>query len=565
MAGSTSALELGRLFSLMEGVDPEGLFNAALRVAGADLGAGLPAQMPPQLQPGMDGLEDGGLKSNGSGDMGDASTDDDDDKGSMGGLGGPSVPPRTGAINDRKCTKVLPASSSAPKYKFVVPNEYVYKFMKHLVEQPFHMRDMSGKLWECVLIQRKNKEKYEYMIQGWRRFGESVGVQEGDTVTIEMVDDNIMQLTLEHTGGPANKKRTRKGGHGGGGGGGGGGTPLLPAAPPASVGGPSPSGGGPSFGVPDAQRVQLMQQAAAMQREVEAEASGLMNGQHHMMQQQGPGRSSQHQGVQQPSMSMQQQQQQGSQMGYGGGGGGSMGEPGPHGLLALIQQQQQQQQQHQLQQQREQQLGLMGGGGGGGGGVGEQHLTPRSLSAHLANGLTGPLGQLAGGSMNEAQLADLTAVINHLEKRQRVGDGPPGLGGGRPASGAGAIQLLSDVADMEKLMQENLGLREELRMMQGKIATLETGVLNIKSVLTRNTDPGLIAMTGVINLLNQMESSEFLPELGTIGRMTLTGLCSEVRRHLNGVLRMVWILRSLPDDVQQHNHGGGPTNSGGVP
>jgi hypothetical protein len=222
--------------------------------------------------------------------------------------------------------------------------------------------------------------------------------------------------------------------------------------------------------VPDAQRVQLMQQAAAMQREVEAEASGLMNGQHHMMQQQGPGRSSQHQGVQQPSMSMQQQQQQGSQMGYGGGGGGSMGEPGPHGLLALIQQQQQQQQQHQLQQQREQQLGLMGGGGGGGGGgVGEQHLTPRSLSAHLANGLTGPLGQLAGGSMNEAQLADLTAVINHLEKRQRVGDGPPGLGGGRPASGAGAIQLLSDVADMEKLMQENLGLREELRMMQGKV------------------------------------------------------------------------------------------------
>lgn len=53
--------------------------------------------------------------------------------------------------------QVLPASSSAPKYKFVVPNEYVYKFMKHLVERPFHMRDMSGKLWDCVLIQRKNK------------------------------------------------------------------------------------------------------------------------------------------------------------------------------------------------------------------------------------------------------------------------------------------------------------------------------------------------------------------------------------------------------------------------
>lgn len=65
-----------------------------------------------------------------------------------------------------------------------------------------------------------------------------------------------------------------------------------------------------------------------------------------------------------------------------------------------------------------------------------------------------------------------------------------------------------------------------------------------------------------------MESPDFLPELGTIGRMTLTGLCSEVRRHLNGVLRMVWILRSLPDDVQQHNMSGGAgpgANSGQGP
>lgn len=54
-----------------------------------------------------------------------------------------------------------------------------------------------------------------------------------------------------------------------------------------------------------------------------------------------------------------------------------------------------------------------------------------------------------------------------------------------------------------------------------------------------------------------MEAQDFLPELNTIGRMTLTGLCSEIRRHLNGVLRMVWILRSLPDDVQQHNSSGG--------
>ena len=65
--------------------------------------------------------------------------------------------PRTRTAALRPCLQVLPASSSAPKYKFVVPNEYVYKFMQHLVERPFHMRDQGGKLWDCVLIQRKNK------------------------------------------------------------------------------------------------------------------------------------------------------------------------------------------------------------------------------------------------------------------------------------------------------------------------------------------------------------------------------------------------------------------------
>lgn len=230
-----SALELGRLFSLMEGVDPEGLFTAALRMStgagGGALDAALGGAGLPNALAGLEGLaasqmEDGGLRSGvepsgGDGDEGAASTDGDS-RGSVGGTGtsgpGHQVPPRTGSINDRKCTKVgrrvggwgrfrararvgggrlgwhsdsssrarscsrltclhappllwpaglaalgrpwrppltrwprwpspahaprklpavyasrpqvLPASSSAPKYKFVVPNEYVYKFMQ---------------------------------------------------------------------------------------------------------------------------------------------------------------------------------------------------------------------------------------------------------------------------------------------------------------------------------------------------------------------------------------------------------------------------------------------------
>lgn len=48
--------------------------------------------------------------------------------------------------------------------------------MQPLIEQPFRMIDGQGGSWDMVLIQRRNKEKYEYMLQGWRRFGEEMGV-----------------------------------------------------------------------------------------------------------------------------------------------------------------------------------------------------------------------------------------------------------------------------------------------------------------------------------------------------------------------------------------------------
>ncbi|KAL4452129.1 hypothetical protein ABPG75_007791 [Micractinium tetrahymenae] len=538
----SSAVELGRLFSLMEGVDPENLFTA-LRAAGGggDLsqaslslppGFSLPANF--SLPPGLEGLslplgpmpaDDPGpppapAAGISAGMEGGGSTDEEeDDRGSVGGTqatgGVHNPPPRTGSINDRKCTKVLPASSSAPKYKFVVPNEYVYKFMKHLVERPFHMRDMGGKLWDCVLIQRKNKEKYEYMIQGWRRFGESTGVQEGDTVTIEMVSDTVLQLTLERTGGTSGKKRARP-----------------------SSGPPLPPGMGAADRLPhqqDVQQPQLEQQdggQGGMSR-----PGGLPLG-----------------GMQPPAS---------------GGQYGEAGAPsGPQQLLDLIQQHQQQ---HAAQHaaQAAQLAGLHAAQQRGG--TPAPDITPRSLTQHLANGL-GAAGGLAQGGFTDQHIAELTSFVSQLDKRQRVGEGPAAPGsagasgaGAAPPGTAGAIRMLSDVADVEGLVQQNNMVREQLRLAEAKIATLETGVLNIKSVLTRNTDPGLIAMTGVINLLNQMEAQDFLPELTTIGRMTLTGLCSEIRRHLNGVLRMVWILRSLPDDVQQHNSSGGGGMGGTAP
>ena len=346
------------------------------------------------------------------------------------------------------------------------------------------------------------QEKYEYMIQGWRRFGEVTGVQEGDTVTIEMVEDTVLQLTLDKAA-PGNRKRPRPAG----------GTPAGAAGaaathrdhqqhqPPAAAAAAQQQ---QCQGLPQLQGLPGLEQSLLADRQQLLQASMQQAAERQQQQD----RQQQQQQQQQQQLERQQQQQQqlqhqqqerqqllhqqpvfapagGEQAGGGGGG--------PQGLLALIQQQQQQQQQQPNQQQQTHQPqhgGLMANGGH----PGQHQQMPRALSPHslsrLTNGLSGPLGsslqQLTGaGSINEAQLADLTAVINQLEKRQRVGGpegGPPnggsngggGNGGGAPPAaggrgGAGAIRLLSDVADLDALMQENMGLREELRMAQAKV------------------------------------------------------------------------------------------------
>lgn len=321
------------------------------------------------------------------------------------------------------------------------------------------------------------QEKYEYMIQGWRRFGETAGVQEGDTVTIEMVDESIMQVTLER-----------------GAAGGGGSQPAVASVkkrPRERAAGMGSMGGSalaqqPQQHFADRQQ-QLLREAAQLQAaEVEAGLSAkqhetdLLQAQAQMLLAQ---RAQQQQ--HQPPMGMQQAQAQ-----FGGMEQGAA----PSGLLALIQQQQQQAQQAQQQQaqaqhqqaQHQQQAAQQQQGGGGPRATPQPVITPRSLTQHIANGLTGPLGPLGAAGINEAQLADLTAVISHLEKRQRMDEAPPdACGGGAPNSGGTSgggqgggpggvkgtgpgIRLLSDVADLDTLMQENMGLREELRMTQAK-------------------------------------------------------------------------------------------------
>ena len=71
-----------------------------------------------------------------------------------------------------------------------------------------------------------------------------------------------------------------------------------------------------------------------------------------------------------------------------------------------------------------------------------------------------------------------------------------------------------------------------------------------------------LATYGIWLYWKVLESGDLTPDVPPHVRIALQGVCSEIRRHLNGVMRMVWVLRSLPEDVQRENGAGGP---GGPP
>lgn len=258
------------------------------------------------------------------------------------------------------------------------------------------------------------------------------------------------------------------------------------------------------------------------------------------------------------------------QAGYMQGGGGPGGPPPPHGLGGPG---------HAPPGMASQLAAAPAPGGGGGSMLGPPRLPspvdpyahggPGPSPGYHPNGTPGPspldyLGGAHGHGHGHGHVPP--GSLDHQDKRPRtelgLPGGPPGVAGPGAGGASSGIAMLSDVADLDLLMQENLILREELRAAEGKIAMLESGVLNIKAVLTKSTDPGLVAMTGVMNLLNQLESGDLTPDVPPHVRIALQGVCSEIRRHLNGVMRMVWVLRSLPEDVQRENGAGGP---GGPP
>eukprot|EP00887_Chlorella_sp_A99_P007676 scaffold20.g7676.t1 len=523
------SVELSRLFSLMDGIQADDLF------------AGMVDQV--QDLPGPSGVEtaSGAEEDAASGGTGPSS---------IAALEGGDKPlsPRTlyrihqpPTIERGSCTKICPASSSSPKYKFVVPNDFVAQYMQHLVEKPFQLVDGG--------------EKYEYMIQGWRRYGEDMQVMEGDTVQFRMV-------SIIKRGAAARAKG------------------LVDTQPPMA-GGSVPT---------DSQGHASTQQAAAAAAQLTAQQAQLAAAAHAA---------------------------QAGQLAAAEQLNGAM--PGAPDLLALIQQQQelvaQQEQEVAALQAQAHELGMQQAAAaaaaaaealrddGPGAGGRQQHpaagvhslqpvgglamaavieqLSKRQRLNEPAGGSLG--GGSAGGGMDSvAQPSHITqqqtqpqqflqAAVTHQLLQQAQDGAPPGFlaqggaaappvgaagtapppmaggGGEGSAGGRSALPLLSDVADFDALLQENMALREELRLAQAKVATLESGVLNIRAVLTKNSDPGLIAITGVLNLVNHIEQTEFLPELSAEGRAALSSACAEIRRHLSSVVKMCWLLRECTD------------------
>lgn len=496
--------------------------------------------------------------------------------------------------NDKRCTKILPATSAAPKYKFVMPTEFVNKHMSHLIEKEVQMLDEKGRAFLVQLIQRRNKDKYEYMLSGWKKYGEANQIREGDTVLFEMADSNTLRASVVGHGAAvprAGKSRRKR--------------PLVTATESDEE---EEGYGGASR--PPSRWLQQQQHAQQQQYHPNPGSSNgqggyyASQGQPGYLRPQQPGLSPRPHHAQPPSRPGLQEAGQGSdptispfeamaQAGApgfdafdaadtrGGAGVARGGRPGAapgtslsqlasylpqrqgttpadqlaaaltavqqlelptSELLALMQGQ------HSLSDMvplpssdllalmQQQMMGAAppppGGGGEGmsskGAGCSVPSLLPRA------------------GSL-QPSMAELAMVVNQLEKQTRGSDGTGGGGGGSGSRG----QLQETAPAWEVLLQENVQLREELQLLKSKVTSMHSSTLNATRLMHQKTDPGLVAMTGVFNAMNQLEMPEISRDMHPRSKALLQEGMLDLRGHLNSVLQMVWEVRQLTDQLSK--------------
>ncbi|KAK9806892.1 hypothetical protein WJX72_006577 [[Myrmecia] bisecta] len=93
--------------------------------------------------------------------------------------------------------KRVPMTSCGPTFKLTLPSEFVQAHMAHLIESDLSLVDQAEeRAWPIALMPRKNKDKYEYTLQGWKAFVNDQGIQPGDRLEFELVEPGRLKATV---------------------------------------------------------------------------------------------------------------------------------------------------------------------------------------------------------------------------------------------------------------------------------------------------------------------------------------------------------------------------------
>jgi len=72
----------------------------------------------------------------------------------------------------------VPTTSVAPSFKLTLPSAFITAHLAHLVDTDFELVSAADPAcaWECAVLRRRNKDKHEYTLQGWKAFALAHGV-----------------------------------------------------------------------------------------------------------------------------------------------------------------------------------------------------------------------------------------------------------------------------------------------------------------------------------------------------------------------------------------------------
>ncbi|KAK9803548.1 hypothetical protein WJX73_007642 [Symbiochloris irregularis] len=98
----------------------------------------------------------------------------------------------------RRFIKRIPPSGVAPAFKLSLPQNVVYAHLGHWVGRPFEMvaTENSEQFWTGSIVPRRNKERAEFTLKGWRLFAEAHGIRTGDQYSFVIVSKSRLVISL---------------------------------------------------------------------------------------------------------------------------------------------------------------------------------------------------------------------------------------------------------------------------------------------------------------------------------------------------------------------------------